>query len=377
MGRGSAQYSRSCRACLLGPPDAAPPGLTLRWTRSGTARFGERGGQTRRQDGGTIERVMREGLHVIRRAFRAGAALCRRASIAVAIGSLAMMGALVARAQEAPAAAGDPSAGTASEQEWLFKSTSEEFVVSNAQFVLMHELAHLVIDEKRVPILGPEESAADYIAAMMLIRPRTTPPEGRDALIEVAVNTADGFAIEWQRRERLGRGVPYWDSHSLTVQRFSTLACLLYGSDPDRFAALLKRVDMPAVRARTCIRDYEHAAYAIDWLFDTFARKEGDPPGVPVGIRFEQPPTRTSERMLAAIREEGFVERTLEFFNQVVALDAPATFVMRSCRQPQAMWVPATRELVFCYELLDAYAAMSLERRAEPADALRLTAPRD
>src|SRR5512138_2136407 len=63
----------------------------------------------------------------------------------------------------------------------LFQSTPEEFVVANAQFVLMHELAHLVIDEKQVPILGPEEMAADYIAAMLLIRPRTVPPEGPDA----------------------------------------------------------------------------------------------------------------------------------------------------------------------------------------------------
>ncbi len=258
--------------------------------------------------------------------------------------------------------------------EWRFSSTTEEFVVGNAQFVLMHELAHLVIDEKHVPILGPEENAADYIAAMMLIRPRTTPPEGPDALLRVAVNTADGFAIDWQRRERLGYGVPYWDTHSPTVQRFSTLACLLYGSDPERFAGLLERVGMPSARARICIDEYARAAHAIDWLFDNYARPAGEPPGAPVEIRFEEPPTLTSRRMAAAIRKQGFVERTIAFFNETVALEEPATFVMRSCRQPQAMWIPAARELVLCYELLDAYAAMSLERRAERGGP-RLTEP--
>ena len=259
---------------------------------------------------------------------------------------------------------------------WRFSSTAEEFVVGNAQFVLMHELAHLVIDEKRVPILGPEESAADYIAAMMLIRPRATPPEGPDALLRVAVNTADGFAIEWQRRERLGRGVPYWDTHSLTVQRFSTLACLLYGSDPERFTGLLERVSMPQARARICVDEYARAAHAIDWLFDNYARREGEPAGPPLETRFEAPPTLTSRRMAEAIRKQGFVERTIAFFNETVALEKPATFVMRSCRQPQAMWIPAARELVFCYELLDAYAAMSLERRGERGG-LGLTAPPD
>lgn len=249
----------------------------------------------------------------------------------------------------------------------LLESTPEEFVVANAQFVLMHELAHLVIDEKRVPILGPEESAADYIAAMMLIRPRTVPPEGPDALLHVAVNTADGFALAWRRREQAGVQLPYWDSHSLTVQRFSTLACLLYGSDPERFFVLVERLDMPAARARACIREYERAAYAIDWLFDTYARKESDPRGAPIEIRFERPPTIASVRMRDAIVRQGFIERTFRFFNEVVALDEPATFVMRSCRGPQAMWVPDTRELVFCYELLDAYMAMGLERAEEAA----------
>ncbi|MFO7285691.1 MAG: DUF4344 domain-containing metallopeptidase [Gammaproteobacteria bacterium] len=281
----------------------------------------------------------------------------------------------VAVGQENPPPA-EHARDDARSEPWRFSSTSEEFVVANAQFVLTHELAHLVIDEKRVPILGPEESAADYIAAMMLIRPRATPPEGPEALLRVAVNTADGFAIEWQRRERLGRGVPYWDTHSLTVQRFSTLACLLYGSGPERFAGLLERVDMPQARARICVDEYARAAYAIDWLFDNYARREGEPPGAPLETRFEAPPTLTSRRMLDAIRKQGFVERTIAFFNETVALEKPATFVMRSCKQPQAMWVPATRELVFCYELLDAYAAMSLERRAEPGGP-RLTSPPD
>ncbi len=249
----------------------------------------------------------------------------------------------------------------------LFDSSPEEFVIANAQFVLMHELAHLVIDEKRVPILGPEENAADYIAAMLLIRPRAVPSEGPDALLHVAVNTAEGFALEWRRRERIGAALPYWDSHSLTVQRFETLACLLYGSNPERFGVLPERLEMPAARARACVREYAQAAHAIDWLFDTYARQEGDPPGAPIEIRFEPPPTMTSQRLREAILKHGFIERTFDFFNETVALDRPATFVMRACRVPQAMWIPATRELVFCYELLDAYAALGLERAAQRA----------
>lgn len=268
-------------------------------------------------------------------------------------------------------------AAVAGAQEGALPRTSsvKEFVVANAEFVLLHELAHFVIDEKRVPILGSEESAADHIAAMMLIRPRTDPPPGgTDALIDVAVNTADGFAIAWQRRVDLGARIPYWDSHSLTVQRFSTLACLLYGSDPERFADLPSRVDMPEARAHACAAEYEKAAYAIDWLFETYARKEGEPPGAPIEIRFEPPPTQTSQRALDAILEQGFIDRAFRSFNEFVALERPATFVMRSCGEPQALWLPGPRQLVFCYELLDAYAALGLGRSADEEGA-RLTVP--
>src|SRR5690606_1183298 len=231
-------------------------------------------GQTRPRAGGTIRSTMSKPDRIaaparptaLRRSVRACRARClqRIACVALLFG---VIGASTAVAQQDDA--DDPAR--------LFESRPEQFVVANAQLVLMHELAHLVIDEKRVPILGPEESAADYIAAMMLIRPRTLPPEGPDALLQVAVNTAEGFALAWRRRERVGAELPYWDNHSLTVQRFSTLACLLYGSNPKRFSILVERLDMPESRARACIREYERAAYAIDWLFDTYARKETDP----------------------------------------------------------------------------------------------------
>src|SRR5690606_117958 len=101
----------------------------------------------------------RAGCRALRRALSEGVALAR------CFGALVLILALAAAPPEADAQNADTQVdGGVAE---LFDSTPEEFVVANAQFVLMHELAHLVIDEKSVPILGPEESAADYIAAMM------------------------------------------------------------------------------------------------------------------------------------------------------------------------------------------------------------------
>ena len=39
-----------------------------------------------------------------------------------------------------------------------------DFVMGNFQFTLLHELAHAAIWDVKPPIIGPEESAADYLA---------------------------------------------------------------------------------------------------------------------------------------------------------------------------------------------------------------------
>jgi hypothetical protein len=58
------------------------------------------------------------------------------------------------------------------------------FVLGNVEFALLHELAHLVIGELDLPILGPEEQAADYLATMTLLRPIENPPVGREKWLE-------------------------------------------------------------------------------------------------------------------------------------------------------------------------------------------------
>jgi len=246
----------------------------------------------------------------------------------------------------------------------------EAFVIGNTQFVLLHELAHLVINEKNVPILGPEESAADYIASMLLVRPVVVPEAGAEALLRFAMSTADGFVIAWQRAQTSGATVPYWGSHALNVQRFSTVACLIYGSNPGRFAGLPALVQMPAERIRSCPSEYDKAAYSIDWLFHSYGRGADDPPGAPIEIRYEQPETLTSLRLAQAIRSNGFVERTFARFNEFFALAEPVTFVMRACGEPQAAWLPDERTLVFCYELLDTYALMSRDQHTEAIESM-------
>jgi len=257
-------------------------------------------------------------------------------------------------------------------QETTGTGTTEpiDFVVGNAEFVLLHELAHLLINEKRIPILGPEESAADYIAAMVLVRPPVGTPTEEATLLEFALSTVDGFGIAWQRSSQLDIPIAYWDTHALSMQRFVTVACLLYGSDPERFTTLPEVVQMPADRIESCPAEFEKAAYAMSWLFDRYARGEDDPQGAPMDVIFEPPPTRTSERLIEAIKARGTLETTVQRFQEVFALEESVSLVVRSCRQPEAAWIPATRELVFCYELLDAYYVLSGDQHVDAIESV-------
>jgi len=140
------------------------------------------------------------------------------------------------------------------------------FVVGNIQFLLVHEIAHFLIAEKNVPIIGPEENAADYIATLALIREEPLDPAEKDRALEFLLAAADAFAAAWKTGAELGADVPYWGSHSLSIQRYYQIACLLYGSDPVAFERVPGVAGMPEARAQSCVAEYGKANEAIDSL---------------------------------------------------------------------------------------------------------------
>jgi hypothetical protein len=220
------------------------------------------------------------------------------------------------------------------------------FILGNVQFVLLHELAHFVIDEKDVPVLGPEENAADYIAALMLIRGERLDEAGKKRALQFLLAAADAFSASWDIGSQLNAEVPYWGAHALSIQRYYQIACLLYGSDPVTFKTVPERAALPPSRASGCVREYQKANRAIQWLLDTFGRRAGDAPGAEV------------------IRSSGLFTRTLDRLRELFVLERPVSLVMRQCHGREAAWIPERRELVLCYELVDALYFLSSRERA-------------
>lgn len=242
------------------------------------------------------------------------------------------------------------------------------FVAGNVEFLLIHELGHLVIGDFQVPVLGPEENAADYIAVAALLRQKAAGGERGDRARAYLFAAAAALNATWERGQDAGADVPYWGSHALNIQRFYQVACLVYGSDPAGYADLPARVGLPAERARGCPAEYQQAARSFAWLLDTYGRKPADPPGAALTIDYGPPRSRVQQDLLAWFRDTGGIEFTVARFNEIFPLRTPARLVFRTCGRPEAAWVAATRELVVCYELLDTFYQLSARVRSlEPA----------
>ena len=243
-----------------------------------------------------------------------------------------------------------------------------EFVIGNIEFSFVHELAHFVIDEKDVPIIGPEESAADYLATLALIRedPLDLTQQGR--ALNFLVAAADAFAIAWQTGVAAGAEAPYWASHALSIQRYYQVACLLYGSDTEAFDRMPEIASLPEARARSCETEYAAANRSIDWLLAVYGRQPGDPQGAETAVVYERPRTLVATRVLEQMQSLELFERILGRLHDRFAVERPFTVAMRHCGRGEAAWIPDRREIVICYELIDRLYIMALNRKARPLD---------
>ncbi len=231
--------------------------------------------------------------------------------------------------------------------------------MGNVQFVLLHEFAHLLIGEFQIPVFGPEETAADYIAATALLQESMQDPSGGQRALDYLLAAADAFLISWQEIDELGVVMRYWDVHALNIQRFYQVACLIYGSDPQKFAELPQRTGLPQYRARNCAAEYRRADRAVSWLRETYGRRPADPPGQPVRVIYEKPGSVAAVQFTEEIRGLRLLENTAARVAEYFALPRKVTIVMRHCRQSESAWLPESQELVICYELLDTFYRLS------------------
>lgn len=236
-----------------------------------------------------------------------------------------------------------------------------EFVVGNVVFVMLHEFSHLIIEDFDVPVLGNSEDAADTLAAVTLIRADRAHPERDFRLIRMLLTAADANRILWQRGLEKDNPAAYLTRHPLSVQRAARITCLAYGSDPELLEPLPEIVGLPEFRAFWCDEEYDNAEKAWLWVRDSFVREST---GTASEHQFSYGEASESryEILRERLVENEVLERTLAHVGRTMLLPDAITLRTRSCGSPDAYWDGNARELVFCYQLIEAFYQLSEEQ---------------
>jgi hypothetical protein len=94
-------------------------------------------------------------------------------------------------------------------------------------------------------------------------------------------------AYWFQLQQQAGDETPFWDEHGFGGQRFYNILCLIYGSDPQKYADFVSSGNLPEDRAQQCPTEYAKVKHAWERLLQPYLTNESAkqidvPPPVPV-----------------------------------------------------------------------------------------------
>lgn len=138
----------------------------------------------------------------------------------------------------------------------IFRGAGNNPEKSNAKmfdavrFAFLHETAHALIVSYQLPITGSEEDAADRCSSFLNLTEL-----GEDG-VNAVLAAADAFEAESKNTTNKQNMA---DEHLLQEQRFYNSLCMIYGSNPEKYAYLLNEDYLPKDRAARCPQEYERS----------------------------------------------------------------------------------------------------------------------
>ncbi|MCB1884789.1 MAG: hypothetical protein KDG89_12475 [Geminicoccaceae bacterium] len=226
------------------------------------------------------------------------------------------------------------------------------FTVGNTLFAVLHELAHGLIAELDLPILGNEETAADSIAALLMI-PSEPNPFRRRLILAATRGWATSADIADDADAQKSGASEFWDIHVRDIDRYRATLCLLVGSDTRAGRALAARIGMNESDVDLCRTAYANADEAFERLTAPFRRRKGAGGGR-IEVVYDDDPAFQAERGL--MRRAGSVRRAIADLTARIALPNDLTVHFTACDGGiNAWWDPDTRTVEVCYELVAYY----------------------
>lgn len=205
------------------------------------------------------------------------------------------------------------------------------FVSSNVIATFYHELGHALVDVLELPVLGREEDAADSLSALL-----THQIWDEDSATIIVADTATAYLMYNDEAESGDYETPYWDEHSLDLQRYYNLLCLFYGADPSKRDFVLTDFELPETRAERCESEFYQTETAWSAMLDQAAYQEGADGLEMVGD--------TSSALAQLIAQE------VVDFNAQYSLPSSVFVELAPCGEANAFYNPANRTITLCTE---------------------------
>lgn len=233
--------------------------------------------------------------------------------------------------ERASASAADPAARAA-------------FIDSNMLAMFYHEMGHALIDQMQLPVLGREEDAADSLAVVLI--------DGlweRPAAEDLARDVARSWLLSDLRAEREGHEPPWWDTHSMDLQRYYNHVCLFYGADPENREQIARDLELPEERAETCVDEFRLALAGWGPAMDKLSA---------------EPPARGAGRLIMAPGDGGapvlrkLIEDEVNDLNREIGLPRDLAVRVESCGEANAFYAIDENAIIMCSEMPEDFGAL-------------------
>lgn len=223
------------------------------------------------------------------------------------------------------------------------------FVESNAIHTLFHEIAHGVIDQFQLPVIGQEEDAADAFATLEVINLL------EDDAKQILVDVASAWLHMDAKTDR--EDLDFYAIHDLDAQRAYRTICHLYAVDPDENADVAEWAGLPEDILDACLETGPLAFDSWEALISEILLAEGEA-HTPVSVTYE--PTGF-EGVREALQANGLLDDIAHYAQVNFSWPEPISFVASECGEANAFWDPEIRTVTLCYEILHDWAEIERE----------------
>ncbi len=205
------------------------------------------------------------------------------------------------------------------------------FITSNVIATFYHELGHAMIHVLELPVLGREEDAADALSAYL-----THQIWDEEAATAIIADSANAYLMYNAEAEAGDYETPFWDEHSLDLQRYYNLICLFYGADPGNRDFIITDFELPEDRAERCPDEFAQTDAAWGGMLEGAAYQQGMAGLVMQGD--------TSDPIAAVLAEE------VADLNKSYSLPTEVTVAVADCGEANAFFNPADQSITICTE---------------------------